>query len=184
MCDRAGLRPGLGAERPGLRCRPRPHDGAILVETGDMEGDLGLVREGHRDGVTMHRVSAPRAGSDRRPLPPPRTGNLCLVSPLPALHRYHASHTPWTGNASRTRREQDTAPRAGQRDAGRRVEARDAREDRVPISWLWSVACRTGEGQRRSNRRTRRHMPRVRRRPGTRVQSAGRHSWKRASQRP
>jgi len=35
-----------------------------------------------------------------------------------------------------------------QRYAGRRAEARDAREDGVPISWPWSVACSTSKGQR------------------------------------
>src|SRR5437660_776514 len=89
---------------------PRPHDGAILVQTRDMEGDLRLVREGHRDGVAVHGVGAPCAGSDRVPLPLPGTCGLCTVSTLPALHWSQASHTPWTGNASRTRREHDVIP--------------------------------------------------------------------------
>jgi len=40
-------------------------------------------------------------------------------------------------------------PQANEWSAGRRAEARDAREDGVPISWPWSVACSTGEEQMR-----------------------------------
>src|SRR5262249_26712887 len=82
----------------------------ILVETRDMEGGLRLVREGHRDGVTMHGVGAPRAGAHRAPVPPPRTCDLGPVTALPALHGGHASHTPWIRNASRPRREPDATP--------------------------------------------------------------------------
>ena len=144
----AELRPGLGAgrRRPCLRRRPRPHDSAILIETRDMEGDLRLVRESHGDGVAVHGVGAPRAGAGRVPLPVPRTCGLRPVSTLAALHWGHASHTPWAGNASRTRREHDAAP-PGQRYAGRRAKARDPREDGVPIWWPWSVAWSMGEGQ-------------------------------------
>src|SRR5215472_4167559 len=81
--------------RPCLRRHPWPHDGAILVETRDMEGDLGLVREGHRDSVAMHGVGAPRTGPDRVPVPLPRPCGFCPISALPALHWGHASHMPW-----------------------------------------------------------------------------------------
>ena len=143
---RAEAWPQRGLQRPCLRRRPRPHDGAILVQIRDMEGDLRLVREGHRDSVAVHGMGAPRAGSDRVPWPLPRTCGLRHVSVLPALHWGHASHTPWAGNASQTCREHDTAS-PGQRYAGRRVAARDPREDSVPIWWAWSVACSTGEEQ-------------------------------------
>ena len=39
-------------------------------------------------------------------------------------------------------------PRANQRSAGRKADARDAREDGVPISWPWRVACGTGQEQK------------------------------------
>jgi|SoiMethySBSTD1v2_1073268.scaffolds.fasta_scaffold280622_2 hypothetical protein len=107
----AGLQPGLGAgrQRPCLRCRPRPQDSAILVETRDVEGDLRLVREGHHDGVAIHGVGAPGAGAHRVPVPPSTTGGLRPGSALPALHWSDASHTPWARNASRTHRGQDAA---------------------------------------------------------------------------
>src|SRR5262245_14541027 len=101
---------GWGRPRPCLRRRPRPHDGTILVETRDMEEGLRLVRKGHRDGVAVHGVGAPRAGADRVPSLPPRTGDLRPVAALPALHGGHASHTLWTENASCTRCEHTATP--------------------------------------------------------------------------
>ena len=84
--------------------RPWPHRGAIPVQTRDMERDLRLVREGHRDGVAVHGVRAPHTGADRVRLPPPRTFDLCHAAALSALRCGHTFHTPATGNASRTRR--------------------------------------------------------------------------------
>src|SRR5215211_5595581 len=100
--------PGLGAglQAPCLR----PHDSAILVETRDMEYDLRLVREGHCDGVAVHGVGAPRAGSDRVPVPPPRSCDLRPIAALPAFHWRQASHTPWAGTASHTRQEHNATP--------------------------------------------------------------------------
>src|SRR5215468_3539458 len=60
-----------------------------------MEGDLGLVREGHCDSVAMHGVGAPRTGPDRVPVPLPRPCGFCYISALPAFHWGHASHMPW-----------------------------------------------------------------------------------------
>src|SRR5215831_16663507 len=105
-CDVTTKSDGIwGRLQPCLRCRPWPHDSAILVETRDMEGGLRLVREGHRDGVAVHGVGTPRAGADWVPVPPPQTCDLRPVAALPVLHWGQASHTPSTGHASRTRRE-------------------------------------------------------------------------------
>ena len=133
------------ARRPGIALSPRPHDGPVLVETRDMEGDLRLVREGHRDGVAVHGVGTPRAGVDRGPVPPRRTCDLDPVAALPALHGGYVSPPPSTGNASRTCREPDSTPVDPQPSAGRSAEARDAWEDGIPISSSCSVACRTGQ---------------------------------------
>src|SRR6266446_4166011 len=81
-------------QRPSLPSSPRPHDGAIPVQTRDMERGLLLVREGHRDGVAMHRVGAPRAWADRVLPPPPRTFGLRQASALYALRFGRDIHTP------------------------------------------------------------------------------------------
>jgi hypothetical protein len=49
-----------------------------------MEGGLGLVREGHRDGIAIHGVRAPGAEADRVLLSPPRSCGLRHVTSLPA----------------------------------------------------------------------------------------------------
>ena len=114
-----------------------------------MEGDLCLVREGHRDSVTMHGVCAPRTGLDRVPVPLPRPCSFCPISALPALHWGSRLPHALAEHASCTCREPDTAA-TGQRYAGRRAEARDPREEGIPRWWPWSGAGRTGEGQQRS----------------------------------
>jgi hypothetical protein len=82
---------GAGLQRPCLRRCPRPHDGTILVETRHMEGDLHLVRKGHRDRLTVHGVRTPRAGPDRGRVPLLRPCGLGSVSALPTLHWRQAS---------------------------------------------------------------------------------------------
>jgi hypothetical protein len=56
-----------------------------------MEGDLRLVREGHRDRLARHGVRTPRAGPDGVRVPRPRPCGLGPVSALPTLHERHAS---------------------------------------------------------------------------------------------
>ena len=56
-----------------------------------MEGDLGLVREGHRGRVAVDGVRTPRAGLDGGRVPLPRPCGLGPVSALPMLHERHAS---------------------------------------------------------------------------------------------
>ena len=69
-------------ERPSLARRPRPHDGAVPVQTRYMERGLRLVREGYCDSVALHRVGAPRAWSDRVCPPSLRTSGLCHAAAL------------------------------------------------------------------------------------------------------
>jgi hypothetical protein len=88
---RRGPVAGPRLQRPCLRRRPRPHDGAILIETRDMEGDLRLVREGHRDRLALHGVRTPRTGPDGGRVPRPKPCGLALVSALSTLHERHAS---------------------------------------------------------------------------------------------
>ena len=56
-----------------------------------MEGDLGLVREGHRGRVAVDGVRTPRAGLDGGRVPLPRLCGLGPVSALPTLHERQAS---------------------------------------------------------------------------------------------
>lgn len=107
MCARGVLATAAGVAPPhtgehtwwGLPRSPWPHHGAIPVQTHDMEGSLRLVWEGHRDGVAVHGLRAPHAGSDRVLLPPPRTFALCHAVALSARHDSPTSHAPATGRA-------------------------------------------------------------------------------------
>jgi hypothetical protein len=56
-----------------------------------MEGNLRLVREGHRDRLAAHGERTPRAGLDRVPVPLPRPCGFGPVSALPVLHWRQAS---------------------------------------------------------------------------------------------
>jgi hypothetical protein len=76
--------------RSGLRRRPRPHNGTILVETRHMEGDLRLVREGHRDRLAVHGVRTPRTGPAWGRVPLLRPCGPGSVSALPPLHSRQA----------------------------------------------------------------------------------------------
>ena len=142
----AGLQPGLGAgrQRPCLRCRPRPQDSAILVETRDVEGNLRLVREGHHDGAPYtgwaHQAQGRTGCPCRRPprvafaLGPPFRRSTGVTPPtrpglgMPPAHTGGRTPLPW----------------ASQRYAGHRADAHDPRKGGLPISWLWSVAYSAG----------------------------------------
>src|SRR5262245_48990994 len=74
---------GRGAvERRGLPRSPRPHDGAVLIQTSNMERGLLLVREGHRHVVTMQGLGTPRARACICDFPPPRTSCLRHMFPF------------------------------------------------------------------------------------------------------
>src|SRR5262245_272175 len=122
LCRAAGRHRCWGLERSCLRSAPWPHDGTILVQTFNVERNLCLVRESHRDGVTVHGVGAPRAGLDRLLPPPPRTFGLRHTTALHTLCRRRASYRLFPRNISRLVREQAHAPAIRQWAAGHNEE--------------------------------------------------------------
>jgi hypothetical protein len=68
---------GMGdGGRRSLARSPWPHDGAVLIQTPDMEPDLLLVREGHRHGVAVQGGGAPRTCARVVDFHPSRTSCL------------------------------------------------------------------------------------------------------------
>src|SRR5262249_42182384 len=110
-----------------------PHHGAVPVQTGDMERDLHLVREGHRDGVAVHGVGTPRAGADRVRLPPPRTFDLCHAAALSALCCGHISTRPPPGTPPGHAGSMPMLPRGRQQEAWHSEAPCDPGEDNVLI---------------------------------------------------